>query len=255
VKHFRRNIPKDIISYKLIKKAEFIAQSSKDDCGPSALSMLLSTYDPQINYDEVKKQVYSPKAEGSFPQDILSSIRRHKYLALKIEDQEMLFRSLEKEHPVIVFLNMGSHRLPMWHYALVVGYDLYDEVFFLHSADKAYKKISFENFNYHWTLADRWAYTARNPESMDTHFSINSYLKEIEANKNFDFSDRYSYYSELRKIYPESVYPIIGMAQAAAQAEHWDKSINLYKQALEKNSPHKEQLKKSILWVSKKKTN
>lgn len=250
-KNIRQTFPQNIANYVLLKKPEFIAQKDSD-CGPASLAMLFSNYQSHWDIKKITQQVYSPKHEGSFPQDMISSMRRHKYLSMPVRSHRNILNSINNNHPVIVLQNLGTHKLPMWHYSLVVGYDLYKNVYFIHSATNPYSEISMGRFDYTWVLADNWAYSIRKPNSIDKDLNLGDYVKEIEANKNLNHQESYDYYKSLSEAFPESIHPVVGMAHSAAQMENWRKSLVHYEHALKMDSEHKKEIRKSLQWVAAK---
>jgi hypothetical protein len=54
---------------------------------------------------------------------MIGAARRHGRLAYLITGPDSMFEEVAAGHPVIVLQNLGLSWYPVWHYAVVVGYD------------------------------------------------------------------------------------------------------------------------------------
>ena len=111
-------------------------KSNDGDCGPAALAMVLTWAGKKISMDEIKPKVITPDKEGSLPTDIIATARSLGMLTFKVKDLTSIVRSVKAGNPVIAFFNMGFPNLPIWHYVVVVGYDLERQQFNLFSGNE-----------------------------------------------------------------------------------------------------------------------
>ena len=93
-------------------------------CGPAALATVLSWSGLSVTQDEVAAQVYTPGREGTLRSDVVAAARRNGRLAVPVDRLADLTAELAAGRPVVVFQNLGLGWFPVWHYAVVVGYDL-----------------------------------------------------------------------------------------------------------------------------------
>jgi tetratricopeptide (TPR) repeat protein len=128
-------------------------------CGPASLAMALTWSGRPVDPDGLNPQVYTPSLKGSLPPAMVAATRRHGRVAYPISGANALLKEIAAGYPVIVLQNLGLSWIPLWHYAVVIGYDLDEGVITLHSGTTPQKKMSliaFENTwarSYYWGLA------------------------------------------------------------------------------------------------------
>lgn len=88
-----------------------------------------------------------------------------------------LLDQLEAGHPVLVFQNLGFGFYPVWHYAVVIGYDLDDKVITLHSGTTAGLERDFRRFELEWRGGDYWAMTLHQPGEFPANADASVYLE------------------------------------------------------------------------------
>ena len=111
----------------------FFAQE-RYQCGPAALAMLLAAAGMAITPDELMPQVYVPEREGSLPPEMLAAARRNGALAMTIAPRLAdLLTEVSAGNPVLVLQNLSLPIFPLWHYAVVIGFDLDKGELLLHS--------------------------------------------------------------------------------------------------------------------------
>jgi tetratricopeptide (TPR) repeat protein len=125
-------------------------------CGPASLAMVLAWSGLQIDANELTPQVYTPSLKGSLPPAMVAATRRHGRVAYPINGANALLKEIAAGHPVIVLQNLGLSWVPLWHYAVVIGYDLDEGVIILHSGITNRKKMSLRTFENTWARSDYW---------------------------------------------------------------------------------------------------
>ena len=94
-------------------------------CGPAALAMVLNTAGVKVSPEELVEQVYLPGRKGSLQVEMLVAARRHGLIAYELAPQVTdTLREIAAGTPAIVLENYGFSWYPVWHYSVVVGYDL-----------------------------------------------------------------------------------------------------------------------------------
>ncbi len=95
-------------------------------CGPSALAMAVTAAGVKVEPEDLVDQVYLPGRKGSLQVEMLAAARRRGLIAYELAPKvEDLLRELAAGTPAIVLENYGPFRwFPIWHYSVVVGYDL-----------------------------------------------------------------------------------------------------------------------------------
>lgn len=147
----------------MIEDVPFHAQSDYQ-CGPASLAMVLNYADVEIPMETLIPQVYLPGREGSVQPEMLATARRHGRIPYVLNDSfDSLLSEIAAGHPVVVMQNLSLPAWPMWHYAVVIGYDLDSEEMILHSGEEAQRIEAFNRFDATWARSGRWAFVALPP--------------------------------------------------------------------------------------------
>lgn len=102
-------------------------------CGPAALAMALSSSGLPVKPEDLVDEVYTPSRKGSLQMAMIGTSRRHGRLAYEIAALDAIFAEIAAGHPVIILQNLGLSWYPVWHYAVVIGYDAVEGTFILRS--------------------------------------------------------------------------------------------------------------------------
>jgi len=132
-------------------------------CGPAALAMVLTWSGLAVEPAELTEKVYTDSLKGSLQPAMLAGARRSGRLAYIIAGTESLIREIAAGHPVIVLQNLGLSWIPVWHYAVAIGYDIPADEVILHSGPTARKRTSLRVFENTWSRASDWGLLVLNP--------------------------------------------------------------------------------------------
>jgi predicted Zn-dependent protease len=88
---------------------------------------------------------------------------KHGRLAVPVTQLLDLTAELAAGHPVVVLQNLG---LPVWHYAVVIGYDLAAGDLILHSGLDARRAIPLGTCEPTWARGDHWGLVVLPPEEV-----------------------------------------------------------------------------------------
>lgn len=134
---------------------------TQDQCGPAALATVLHHAGVERSLEQLQADVYVPRRQGSLPLEMLGGARRAGVLPylLKTEPQA-LWQEVAAGHPVVVLQNLRWDWLPLWHYAVVVGYDRDANTITLRSGDEKRLIMSVADFTSSWAKAKYWAFVA-----------------------------------------------------------------------------------------------
>lgn len=131
-------------------------------CGPAALATVLHVAGVPRSPEELTPQVYLPERRGSLQVDMLGGIRRQGVAAVRLAPTlEALFKEVAAGHPVVVFQNLGLRAAPVWHYAVLIGYDLERGTVVLRSGEQARLEMPLRTFQRTWARAGNWAVLAQ----------------------------------------------------------------------------------------------
>jgi tetratricopeptide (TPR) repeat protein len=108
--------------------------------------------------------VYLPGRQGSLQAEMLGATRRSGLVAYALAPRmEDLLREIAAGTPVVVLLNLSLKMMPIWHYAVVVGYDLDKREVIVRSAGRARDDWSFEFLEFFWQDSGHWSMLALPP--------------------------------------------------------------------------------------------
>ncbi len=153
-------------SHALLDAVPFHPQSEYQ-CGPAALAMALQASGADASVDALIPQVFLPGREGSVQPEMMAAPRRHDRVSYPVGGElTNLLEQVDAGHPVVVLQNLSLPIYPLWHYAVVVGYDLDAGDLILHSGTEARRRIPVGTFDKTWARGKRWAMVALPPETL-----------------------------------------------------------------------------------------
>lgn len=161
-----------------LKAVPFFPQEQYQ-CGPASLAMALAWSGLQIDADALTPQVYTPSLKGSLQPAMVAAARRHARVAYEIAGANALLKEIAAGHPVIVLQNLGLSWIPVWHYAVVTGYDLNEGVIILHSGITNQKKTSLKAFESTWARSRYWGLAILPPYRLPASADESAYVSAV----------------------------------------------------------------------------
>src|SRR5262245_10445175 len=133
-------------------------------------------------------------------------------LAPRLED---LLREVADGTPVIVLQNLGFGFRPVWHYAVVVGYDLSSEEIILRSGTTRRLTLAFGGFERSWAGGGHWAMLTLPPGKLPATAAEDRYVAAAAALERVAPEPaRRAYVAALGR-WPDSLVARIGLGNAA----------------------------------------
>lgn len=133
-------------------------------CGPASLAMVLQAAGSKVTPEELVPQVYVPQRQGSLPPEMLVAARRNGAFAMILPPTlDALLTEVAAGHPVVVLQNLSLPVSPLWHYAVVIGYDLDRREIILRSGTTEREIMPLSTFEHTWKRSDFWAMVALPP--------------------------------------------------------------------------------------------
>lgn len=151
-----------------LEQVPFVSQgANKYLCGPESLAIALGVAGIPSSVEALSTQVYLPGREGSLQIEMLAAARRNGALAIMLTPRmDSLLRELAAGQPVLVLLNLSFQVAPVWHYAVVIGYDLPMQQIVLRSGNERRLLMSFTSFENTWERSQRWGFTVNMPDKI-----------------------------------------------------------------------------------------
>jgi tetratricopeptide (TPR) repeat protein len=148
-------------------------------CGPATLAMALTWSGPAITPEELKDQVYTPSLKGSLQLAMVSATRRHGKIAYQFNGPESIFPEIAAGHPVIILQNLGLSWAPVWHYAVVIGYDVPQQDVILRSGTTKRKVMPYALFDNTWARSNYWGLIVLEPNQIPVSAKENDFLNAV----------------------------------------------------------------------------
>ncbi len=149
-------------------------------CGPAALATVLGASGVQVQPEALAPQVFLPKRHGSLQAELIGAARRQGRLAYLLPGNgDALLSELAEGRPVLLLQNLGVKQIPIWHYAVLVGYDTDRNVAVLRSGRHERQEMRWQRFARSWDRAGRWAMTTVAPGVIPVQADAARYLEAV----------------------------------------------------------------------------
>ncbi|TNF59079.1 MAG: tetratricopeptide repeat protein [Burkholderiales bacterium] len=159
----------------------FVAQ---DDhlCGPASLSMVAQAAGLDLGMQELTPQVYLPGRQGALQVEMLAAARRNGLVPYRLPGRlPALLEQLAAGRPVLVLQNLAFETSPLWHYAVMVGYDRAAGEVVLHSGTTERQRMRLSVFERTWARGGHWAVLAVQPQDMPAGLDAQTWAEAVAA--------------------------------------------------------------------------
>ncbi len=225
--------PQELPASVLLAHTPFIEQADYQ-CGPASLAMLARSAGLSLTAEQLRPQVYLPGRQGSLQPELLAAARRQGLLAYRLSPQlQSLLQELAAGHPVLVFQNLGLDAWPVWHYAVLIGYERERGELILHSGPTAQARLSLSTFERTWARAGHWAMLALPPEQLPASaepLALTHALAALERSQ--PAAARRGYVAALQR-WPEDALLLMGAGNSAYALQDRQAAAAAYRRAVQ----------------------
>ncbi|WP_158598056.1 PA2778 family cysteine peptidase [Noviherbaspirillum saxi] len=215
VSTLQQSWPDSLLPAAMIGSVPFYPQSDYQ-CGPAALAMVASAAGVPVLPEQLVDQVYLPARQGSLQLEMLATGRRLALVSHRIKpDTETLLREVAAGHPVIVLQNLSFQFAPLWHYAVVIGFDRDRNTIVLHSGRTERMEMSLYTFERTWQRADRWAMLAMPPDRLPATAEADGYARSIAVLERSSARAAHTAYNTALKRWPADPILQLGAGNSA----------------------------------------
>lgn len=196
----------------------FFPQKNDYFCGPAALAMVLNDAGVKIAPDALVDQVYLPGRKGSLQVEMLAAARRRGTVAYEIEASVTdVLREVAAGTPAIVLENYGPFDwLPLWHYSVVVGYDLDRMEVIRRSGVRQRRPTPLTIFEKIWKHENYWAMVALPPDRLPATATEQRYGNAVIALERIgQTANAHLAYTTMLKRWPDSLAGHMGRGNTA----------------------------------------
>lgn len=219
-------------------------------CGPAALATIMQSMDIPVQPDDLAPMIFTPGLKGTLQVELVAASRRLDMLPVEHDGQfGSLLREVEAGNPVLVLQNLGLDDYPVWHYAVVVGYDIETRSIVLRSGTVKRLVRSFSNFERTWQRSDYWALIIVPPDQVPVTASAKRYLQaalDLEQTGHAESANKA--YSAASRRWPDNLMAYTGMGNTAYALNNFTLSEQAYRQGLEL-SPQSHQLWNNLAYA------
>ena len=187
-------------------------------CGPASLAMVLNAAGVKVAPDELVDQVYLPGRKGSLQVEMLAAARRRGLIAYELAPQmQDMLREVAAGSPAIVLENYGPFSwYPVWHYSVVVGYDLEQLVVIRRSGIQRRRPTPLPIFEKIWKHENYWAMIAVPPDRVPVTATEERYTAAVVAlEKTGQTRNAHIAYQTLLRRWPASLAGEMGQGNTA----------------------------------------
>jgi tetratricopeptide (TPR) repeat protein len=203
-------------------------------CGPAALAMVLNAQGVEVSPQALQPLVYLPERRGTLQAEMLAAAAHYGQLAVRIPPSpDSLLLELSAGHPVVVLQNLGFEALPVWHYAVAVGYDLDKHEIYLRSGTDRRRTYALDDFLKTWSRSNRWAMVVVESGTVPPSATERDYLSAasaLERQNNHTVALR-AFQAASRR-WPDSYLAWAGTGNAAFSLARSSDAEEAYRQAL-----------------------
>lgn len=156
-------------------------------CGPAALATLLGASGIDTPPADLVGEVYIPARKGSLQTEMLAATRQRHRIPYVLEPRiDVLVHELAGGRPVLVLLNLGVRSWPIWHYAVVIGYERDADRLLLRSGTTQRARLSLRRFRSAWARADNWGFVALQPGELPQSATLARYAAAVADVERID---------------------------------------------------------------------
>jgi len=149
-------------------------------CGPAALATVLAYSGQSATPASLAPRMYLPERRGSLQVEVVATARQQQRIPYVLPPTlDALLDELRAGRPVVVLQNLGLESVPIWHFAVVVGYSAPDETFVLRSGTERRKLERATDFGRRWVLGKQWAMVVLKPGELPSGDDASRYLKSV----------------------------------------------------------------------------
>ncbi|MBU1214774.1 MAG: PA2778 family cysteine peptidase [Gammaproteobacteria bacterium] len=203
-------------------------------CGPAALAMVMKHAGVAVDPEGLKPEVYLPEREGTLQIEMFGAVRRHGLVAYQMSPVlgEVL-EEVARGTPVVVLQNLALDWYPVWHYAVVIGYDLDNKEVILRSGRESRQRVSLVAFENTWARSAHWAVVAMPPEKVPYTAQETRYVAAVDAfGKTGQLAASRTAYLAAKKRWPDSLGISIALGNVAYMMKRMDEAEAEFRRAV-----------------------
>lgn len=225
--------PSQLPNQVLLEKVPFHPQ---DDflCGPATLAMVAQAEGSTVTPEALTPQVYLPGRQGALQIEMLAAARRQGLVAYPLAPTlDAVLAEVASGHPVLVLLNLSLPVRPMWHYAVVVGYDRERGDILLHSGTTPRMPMRLSTFERTWARSDHWAFRVTEPGRLPVTAEPDAWAAAVAALERVNAEAAQSAYRTALDRWPGHRISLLGLGNTAYALGQREQAARAYEATTE----------------------
>lgn len=203
-------------------------------CGPAALATVLRADGVDVSPTQLVSQVYVPDRRGSLQAEMTATVRRYERIPSLLPARlDAVTHEVRSGKPVLVLLNLGLDAAPVWHYAVVVGFDPAQDALLLRSGREARQILKRGRFDAAWKRAGRWAVTVGDADSIPVSATPEAWIAAVapfESQREFRVAER-GYRAAISR-WPQAAVAHTALGNVHSVRNDWLGAVEAYSEAL-----------------------
>lgn len=201
-------------------------------CGPAALATALTYAGERVTPDALTDEVYLPARKGSLAPEMLAAARRHGFIAYPLAPRLAdVLTEVAHGTPVVVLQNLSLPIWPMWHYAVVIGYDLPRDRIILRSGTTRRLTMTLGTFEHTWARSHDWAMVVLTPDRLPATAEEDTYVTAAAALERENRAAAHRAYRTALRRWPRNLVARIGLGNTAYAMHHLVAAEAAYRRA------------------------
>ena len=176
-----------------------------------------------------------PELKGSLRSEVVAATRQFDLLPVPLDGRlEAMLHELDAGHPVFVLQNLGLDAVPVWHYEIVIGYDLEAGEMILRSGVDRRVVRRLALFEKTWGRAGYWALVIVPPEQVPRTARAADYLQTaIDLEQLGRLATARRAYQSAARRWPRNLVAHSGAGNTAYALGEFANAEAAYRKALE----------------------
>ena len=201
-------------------------------CGPATLAMVAQAAGKPVTPEELTPQVYLPQRQGALQLEMLAAARRQGLVAYPIEPTlQALLTEVASGAPVLVLQNLSLPVSPLWHYAVVIGYDQVRREIVLHSGTTPRLVMPLSTFEYTWARSAHWAVRVTPPSQLPVTASADAWGRAVAPLERVDAEAAHRAYATGLEAWPQDRIGWLGLGNTAYALGRIEQAAHAYEAA------------------------
>lgn len=207
---------------------------TKYQCGPAAVATIANFYHRNKSLEEISEAIFLPGKKGSLQVEIIAEFRSMGLVPYPLAPKlESIITEVEAGAPVLVLQNLGTEKFPLWHYTVVVGFNMDKKILILNSGKHEHIEVTVSHFNKTWVRAGQWAIVAVPTSKLPATADLTSYISAVtDMEEVGELEWAYKAYLQALRQWPDAKLPLVGLGNVAYRLGDYRQSMTFLLQAL-----------------------